>query len=119
MDELRSDMNMTIREEANALTALAFRNGFIEQLHAGRHHEVLDDPEISRITDDEMKTLMIQASERLAQLLHLRETNPEKYKKEIKFGARYSHNWDKTWPLSENTRNIEESPNKKFPDPVS
>lgn len=99
MDELRGDLGITVREEANALTALAFRNGFIEQLHAGRHHEVLDDPEISRITDDEMKALMIQASEQLARLLHLRETDPEGYRKQIEFGARYCYKWDKTWPL--------------------
>lgn len=91
----------TIRDEANALTVLAFRNGYIEELHAGRHHEALDDPEVSRITDEEMKRLMIQASEQLARLLHLRETDPEKYQKEIELGARYSRNWDKTWPLPE------------------
>lgn len=98
----------TIRDEANALTVLAFRNGYIEELHAGRHHEVLDDPDISRITDDEMKTLMIQASEQLARLLHLRETNPDKYKKEMELGARYTYKWDKTWPLPEKSRRIEE-----------
>ena len=43
----------TIRDEANALAAWAFRNGPLEDLHAGKHSALLDDPELSRITDEE------------------------------------------------------------------
>lgn len=75
----------TVRDEANALTVLAFRNGFLEELHTGRHDPVLNDPDISRITDNEMKHLMIEASERLAKLLHLKETAPEEYTNKLKF----------------------------------
>jgi hypothetical protein len=42
---------LTIREEANALTCCAFRNGYIEELHAGKHSELLEKPGFSRITD--------------------------------------------------------------------
>jgi len=32
----------TVREEANALTCCAFRNGYIEELHAGKHSPLLE-----------------------------------------------------------------------------
>lgn len=59
----------TLRDEANAIVALAFRNGPIEDLHAGQWSELLSNPELSRITDDEMKMLMIDACEHVAKLL--------------------------------------------------
>jgi hypothetical protein len=70
---LRGHPELTLRDEANAITAQAFRNGFLETLHAGRWSPVLSDPGISRITDDEMKKLMIETSARLAHWLYLRE----------------------------------------------
>ncbi len=66
----------TVRDEANALTAFAFRNGMLEKLHAGAPSPLLSDTSLSRITDSEMKTLMIEASEKLAKLLDLRDRNP-------------------------------------------
>ncbi len=99
MLEEEQEVEFTFRDEANALTVLAFRNGFLEELHAGRYHPALDDPEVSRISNDEMKRLMIETSERLAKLLHLKETNPEEYLKQLDFAWRYCRNWDRTWPL--------------------
>jgi hypothetical protein len=75
----------TIREEANALTCCAFRNGFLEDLHAGKHSELLEKPGLSRITDVEMKKLMMQSSAKLAELLALKETDPDKYWKQVEF----------------------------------
>lgn len=91
--------SLTPRDEANALTVLAFRNGFIEDLHAGRHDTALDDPTVSRITDAEMKRLMVEASERLAKLLHLKDTDPGEYRKQIDFARQYCGHWDRTWPI--------------------
>jgi hypothetical protein len=71
----------TIGDEANALTAFAFRNGPIEDLHAGKSSPLTADPSLSRITQAEMKEIMIEASEKLAFLLELRETEPETYKR--------------------------------------
>ena len=86
----------TIREEANALTCIAFRNGFLEDLHAGKHSELLEKPGLSRITDAEMKKLMIEASATLAELLEMKEANPEKYSRQISFfNENYCKNWDK------------------------
>ena len=85
----------TTRDEANVLTALAFRNGYLEELHAGEHHPALDDPQVSRITDDEMKKLMIGASESLSKLLELKETDIEKYYEKIEWGMQYCRGWER------------------------
>lgn len=87
---------LTMREEANALTCCAFRNGYIEELHAGKHSKLLEKPGLSRITDDEMKKLMIAASAKLAELLAMKEKEPEKYWKLILFVHKnYSARWEK------------------------
>ena len=70
---------LTTREEANALTLLVFRNGFVEDLHAGKSSELLKNKELSRITDEEMKKLMIESSAVLAWWLKLKEKDPEDY----------------------------------------
>jgi hypothetical protein len=69
----------TARDEANAIVAWALRNGFLEDLHAGKHSELLEDRSLSRITDSEMKEIMISACERVEALLRLKETEPNKY----------------------------------------
>lgn len=87
----------TIREEANAITCYAFRNGFIENLHAGEPLDKLEDSKWSRITDAEMKKLMIEASERIARLLTLKEKNPEEYWRIIAWQNRaYTKRWNKS-----------------------
>ena len=87
---------LTIREEANALTCCAFRNGYIEDLHAGKYSDLLQKPELSRITNDEMKKLMIEASAKLAQLLAMKENHPEKYWQQIMFFHKhYCGEWEK------------------------
>lgn len=90
------DRSWTYREEANALTCCAFRNGFIEELHAGKHSELLEKPELSRITDEEMKKLMIGASSKLAQLLAMKESKPDEYWKLVEhFNKTYCGRWEK------------------------
>ena len=86
----------TVRDEANALVAWAFRNGPLEDLHAGEHSELLEDPSFSRITDDEMKTLMISACRQLAKLLELKATDPAEYDRQIKsYNWRYCRRWER------------------------
>jgi len=84
----------TIREEANALTCCAFQNGYIEDLHAGKYSELLHNPELSRISDDEMKKLMIEASAKLADLLTLKEAKPDEYYVQS-FNENYCGRWEK------------------------
>ena len=95
-NENRPDGNPSIRDEANALVACAFRNGPLEDLHAGKYSDILDDSSYSRITDDEMKQLMINARETLARLLTLREESPDEYACWVKeYGERYCYNWER------------------------
>ena len=68
-----------VRDEANALTALAFRNGFLEDLHAGKPSPLLDQPGYSRISNAEMKRLMIETSAKLARMLALKQQKPAEY----------------------------------------
>jgi len=90
------ERELTFREEANALICSAVRNGFIEELHAGKHSELLETPGLSRITDEEMKKLMIQSTAKLAQLLEMKENNPAKYWRQMRFfSEQYCPNWEK------------------------
>src|SRR5207245_994588 len=82
------------RDEANALIAIAVRNGPIENLHAGKRSSLLEDPSLSRITDDEMKMLMICATEVLAGMLRFREQEPELYRWWARtYGGTYCRRW--------------------------
>ena len=86
----------TIRDEANALVAWAFRNGPLEDLHAGKHSALLDDPTLSRITDEEMQALMKSVCRQLATLLQLKETDPAEYERQIKsYNWRYCRAWER------------------------
>jgi len=90
------ERSWTKREEANALTCLAFRNGYLEELHAGKYSELLEKPEFSRITDVEMKKLMIQASAKVAELLELKKKDPDRYWQFIKdYNETYCARWEK------------------------
>jgi hypothetical protein len=76
---LTSVGDFTLRDEANALTAYPFRNGFLEDLHAGKPSPVLEQPGYSRISDEEMRKLMIEASGKLEEMLRLKREQPGKY----------------------------------------
>jgi len=93
MDKLQP---FTIRDEANTLVAWAFRNGPLEDLHAGKASPLLEEPELSRITDDEMRALMLNASRQLAKLLELKLKNPEKYNQQIReYNLMYCSKWER------------------------
>jgi hypothetical protein len=81
--------------EAKAIVALAFRDGPIENVHAGKLCPTCDGaPEYARVTDDEMKAIMKSAVNRMYALLRLKNGDPAGYEKQIAFGARYTANWD-------------------------
>jgi hypothetical protein len=84
------------RDEANALIAMTVRNGPIEELHGGKHSPLLEDATLSRISDEEMKVLMIHATRLLAGLLHVREKEPELYRRWIRtYGMMYCGSWER------------------------
>ncbi len=81
--------------EAKAITALAFRNGPIEDLHAGKPCAVCAGrPEFSHVSDEEMKRIMKAAVNAMYRLLWQRGHDPEAYLKSLGFGERYTHQWD-------------------------
>jgi hypothetical protein len=84
-----------LAREAKAIVALAFRNGPIEKVHAGKLCPTCRTaPEYSRITDDEMKAIMKSAVDRMYVLLRLKIADPDGYANQIAFGARYVAEWD-------------------------
>lgn len=86
----------SLRDEANAIVALAFRNGPLEDLHAGKHSQLLEDPTLSRITDEEMKALMINACEKVDQLLRLKQNDPAEYERTVKSASfLYCRSWNR------------------------
>lgn len=84
----------TIRDEANALTAFAFRNGSLEDLHSGESSPLIKNPKWSRITDTEMKALMIEASEKIARILEKRKSDPKTYRN---FVQAYAFMYCRAW----------------------
>jgi hypothetical protein len=84
------------RDEANALIAMAVRNGPIEDLHAGRSSTLLEDDTLSRITDEEIKILMINMTKMLMGLLRFRDKHPELYRRWIRhYGMMYCRRWNR------------------------
>ena len=81
--------------EAKALVALAFRNGPIEILHAGRPCALCSGkPDVPHISDDEMKGLMKSAVNALYRLLWMREHDSRSYDEQLALGRRYTLHWD-------------------------
>lgn len=75
----------TLRDEANAICAYAFRNGPIEDIHAD-----------GRISDEEMKYLMIRACESLSKLLAMKQATPAEYDAFIRdYGRKYCYRWER------------------------
>jgi hypothetical protein len=84
-----------LAEEAKAVVALAFRNGPIEDVHAGKPCPTChSDPVYSRISDAEMKVILKNAVDCIYSLLWLKETKPEQYEAYLKTGGLYTKSWD-------------------------
>ncbi len=81
--------DFNLRDEANAICAYAFRNGPIEDIHAS-----VDSDGRNRISDPEMKQLMIEASRKVAELLEMKERTPEQYQVFIRG---YNRTWCAKW----------------------
>jgi len=102
----------SFREEANVLTYHCFRNSFIEDIHAGTSPssklrdysdvkvispfgEILWN-DLSRISDEEMKKLMIETSAELAHFLQFKKRHPKKYRQIINlFSSTTLKDWEK------------------------
>jgi len=85
----------SVAREAKALVALAFRNGPIENVHAGKACPTCyGDPQYSRITQAEMRQIMKSAVDHLFTYLVLKEHDQQAYEELLKLGERYTSAWD-------------------------
>jgi hypothetical protein len=92
---MKMKLDHDLAMEAKAIVALAFRNGPIENLHAGKPCAVCSGkPEVSHISDDEMKVVMKSAVDALYRLLWQREHEPASYNEALAFGRRHTIHWD-------------------------
>jgi hypothetical protein len=88
-------LNVELAKEAKAIVAIAFRNGPIEDVHAGKVCPVCSaSTEYSRITDDEMKATMKSAVNAVYKLLWKRDHDSEAYQRSIDYGGRLTSRWD-------------------------
>ena len=88
-------LDSKLAAEAKSLVALAFRNGPIEDVHAGRDCPTCaGKSEYSHITEAEMKIIMKNAVDTVYKLLWMKTNDPEKYAASIELGSRYTQSWD-------------------------
>src|SRR5258708_13524029 len=95
MRKRKMTVDPDLAAEAKSLVALAFRNGPIEDVHAGKECPTCaGNSEYSHITQAEMKNIMKQAVDTVYKLLWLKQSDPETYQPTLEFGTRYSRFWD-------------------------
>jgi hypothetical protein len=92
---MKMTLDPDLAMEAKALVALAFRNGPIEDLHAGRQcQECNGKADVSHISDDEMKAIMKSAVDALYGLLWKRDHDRRDYQESLAPGRRFTLHWD-------------------------
>ena len=88
-------LDHTLALEAKAMVALAFRNGPIEALHAGKPCAVCSgNSAVSHISDEEIKAMMKSAVNTLYRLLWQRENDSAAYVENVALGQQYTVLWD-------------------------
>jgi hypothetical protein len=92
---MKMTLDLDLATEAKALVALAFRNGPLENLHAGTPCAVCSGrPDVSHISDEEMNAVMKSAVNALYRLLWQRDYDPTAYSENLALGRRYTTHWD-------------------------
>jgi hypothetical protein len=95
MPKRKMTFDPELAAEAKSIVALAFRNGPIEDIHAGKECPTCaGQSEYSHITQAEMKNIMKCAVDTIYKLLSLKQSDPEKYQMTIDLGSRYTQPWD-------------------------
>jgi hypothetical protein len=90
-----SIVDATLAPEAKIIVALAFRNGPIKDLHAGKTCPTCSaDCGYFCIPDEEMKGIMKADVNTVYSLLWKRESDSEGYAGSLVLGARYTQRWD-------------------------
>jgi hypothetical protein len=92
---MRSQLDPVLALEAKAIVALAFRNGPIEDVHAGKSCPACSgSEEYSHITDEQMKAIMKSAVNKVYSLLRQRDHDMAAYAKSFELASRYTLHWD-------------------------
>ena len=90
------DPDFALRDEANAITAYAFRIGPLEDLHSGEYSELLESDRYCRVTDAEMKKLMVASSAKVAELLRMARDDPGGYQRLLRqYHRDYCTAWER------------------------
>ncbi len=88
-------LDSDLAAEAKALVAIAFRNGPIDALYAGKPCPMCSGKaEVSHFSDAEMKAVMQSAVDTLYRLLWQRNYDPATYKEALAFGRRNTLQWN-------------------------
>jgi hypothetical protein len=89
------NLDPDLAREAKAIVALAFRNGPIENLHAGQQCSVCRGKVgYSKITDAEMKAIMKNAVDHVYEFGLLKKSDPDRYKQLLDYGNEVAYGWD-------------------------
>ncbi len=95
MPKRRMTLDPELAAEAKCIVVLAFCNGPIEDVHAGKECPTCaGNPEYSHITQAEMKNIMKKAVDSVYKLLWLRQNDPKKYEATLELGNRHTRFWD-------------------------
>ncbi len=90
-----ADPEAELEREAKGIVLLAFRNGPIEDVHAGRLcPECAGKPGVSRVTDQEMKGIMKAAVDRVWTLFRMRGEEPAEYERLLQWASLQTRRWD-------------------------
>src|ERR1039458_5045444 len=107
--EITPEYLTAVVREAKALVALAFRNGPIENVHAGKVCPTcVGNPEYGHITPDEMQSIMKNAVDHLYTYLVTKQNDKAAYEALLTFGERYTAAWDEPH-LTKQIRRISDS----------
>jgi peptide methionine sulfoxide reductase MsrA len=91
----RQTIDVRLALEAKGIVAVSFRNGPIEDVHAGAVCPTCSGKaDYSHITQDEMKQIMKVAVNQVYKLLWLKEHDPTEYDRQITLGSLYTKHWD-------------------------
>ena len=75
--------------------ALAFHNGPLEDLHAGKPcPQCQGASEYSRITDEEMQAVIKAMADRIYSLMWLKKKKPDVFRAFIDLGSAYAFSWN-------------------------
>ncbi len=94
-------LDVDLARISKAIVALAFRNGPIEDLHAGKACPMCHaDERYSHITDAQMTGLMKSGVNQVYRLLWLMRYRPADFERQVAFGERYASGWDDPAPVT-------------------